>query len=167
VTTGRQTETAEENLPEDTEGEIRLQVTDTDTKEIFVTWAHVSRSKAGLDDPEPLTVVRGPHENIKEDWDIEILDSNLELEEIDEALLQGCIEYSLNESNIINARSEDARALLEYLVEVGEFESVSDGVRTIINVYVDDAYPELVDVYLDAKAERIPSEISTSFDEHE
>ncbi|WP_424005749.1 hypothetical protein ACOZ4I_20110 (plasmid) [Haloarcula salina] len=152
-------------MPDDTDGEIRLQVTDTDTKEIFVTRARVSRSATDLDDPEPLTVVRGPHENIKEDWHIEILESNPELDDIDDEILRDCIEYSRNESNVINARSEDARALLQYLVAVGEFESVSDAVRTIINAYMQDTYPELLDAYLDAKAEQIRDEMSTSFGE--
>jgi len=158
--------TAEENLPDDTDGEIRLQVTDTNTKEIFVTRARVSRSATDLDDPEPLTVVRGPHENIKEDWYIEILESNPELEDIDDEVLRECIEYSRSESNVINARSEDARALLQYLVAVGEFESVSDAVRTIINAYMQDTYPELLDAYLDAKAEQLRDEMSTSFGEN-
>lgn len=158
--------TAEENLPEDTDGEIRLQVTDTDTKEIFVTRARVSQSATDLDDPEPLTVVRGPHENIKEDWYIEILESNPELDDIDDEILRDCIDYSRSESNVINARSEDARALLQYLVAVGEFESVSDAVRTIINAYMQDTYPELLDAYLDAKAERLRDEMSTSFGEN-
>lgn len=158
--------TAEENLPEDTDGEIRLQVTDTNTKEIFVTRARVSRSATDLDDPEPLTVVRGPHENIKEDWHIEILESNPDLDDIDDEILRDCIEYSRSESNVINARSEDARALLQYLVAVGEFESVSDAVRTIINAYMQDTYPELLDAYLDAKAEQLRDEMSTSFGEN-
>ncbi len=158
--------TAEENLPEDTDGEIRLQVTDTNTKEIFVTRARVSRSATDLDDPEPLTVVRGPHENIKEDWHIEILESNPDLNDIDDEILRDCIEYSRRESNVINARSEDARALLQYLVAVGEFESVSDAVRTIINAYMQDTYPELLDAYLDAKAEQLRDEMSTSFGEN-
>ncbi|MBV0925977.1 hypothetical protein KTS45_17375 [Halomicroarcula limicola] len=155
--------TAEENLPDDPEGEVRLQLTNTDTKEIFVTRARVAKSETELDDPEPLTVVRGPHENIKEDWYIEILEANPELEEIDEEILQECIEYSRTESNVINARSEDARALLQYLVAVDEFDSVSDAVRTIVNAYMRETYPELLDAYLDAKAERIRDDLSSSF----
>lgn len=158
--------TAEENLPEDTDGEIRLQVTNTDTKEIFVTRARVSRSESDLQDPEPLTVVRGPHENIEEDWYIEVLESNPELDEVDEDILRECIEYSRTESNVINARSEDARALLQYLVAIEEFDSVSDAVRTIINAYMQDTYPELLDAYLDVKAERLRDEMSTAFGEH-
>ncbi|MBV0902885.1 hypothetical protein [Haloarcula salina] len=141
-------------------------MTDTNTKEIFVTRARVSRSATDLDDPEPLTVVRGPHENIKEDWHIEILESNPDLNDIDDEILRDCIEYSRRESNVINARSEDARALLQYLVAVGEFESVSDAVRTIINAYMQDTYPELLDAYLDAKAEQLRDEMSTSFGEN-
>ncbi|MBX0325310.1 hypothetical protein EGH21_19985 [Halomicroarcula sp. F13] len=155
--------TAEENLPDDPEGEVRIQLTDTDTKEIFVTRARVAESESELDDPEPLTVVRGPHENIKEEWYIDILETNPELGEIDEEILHDCIEYSRTESNVINARSEDARAMLQYLVTVGEFDSVSDAVRTIVNSYMQDAYPELLDAYLDVKAERIRDEISSSF----
>jgi hypothetical protein len=158
--------TAEENLPDDTDGEIQLQVTDTDTKEIFMTRARVSQSATELDDPEPLTVVRGPHENIKEDWHIEILEANPELDEIDEEILRDCIEYSRTESNVINARSEDARAMLQYLVAIEEFDSVSEAVRTIISAHMQDDYPELLDAYLDMKAEQIRDEMSTAFGEH-
>jgi len=158
--------TAEENLPDDTDGEIQLQVTDTDTKEIFMTRARVSQLATDLDDPEPLTVVRGPHENIKEDWYIEILESNPELDEIDEEILRDCIEYSRTESNVINARSEDARAMLQYLVAIEEFDSVSEAVRTIISAHMQDDYPELLDAYLDVKAEQIRDEMSTAFGEH-
>ena len=88
------------------------------------------------------------------------------VEDIDDEVLRECIEYSRSESNVINARSEDARALLQYLVAVGEFESVSDAVRTIINAYMQDTYPELLDAYLDAKAEQLRDEMSTSFGEN-
>jgi len=158
--------TAEENLPDDPNGEVQLQLTDTDTKEIFVTRARVARTETELNDPEPLTVVRGPHENIQEEWYVEILEPNPELEEIDETVLRDCIDYSRTESNVINARSEDARAMVQYLVTVDEFDSVSDAVRTIVNEYMQDAYPELLDAYLDMKAERIREEISSSFGEN-
>jgi len=158
--------TAEENLPDGPNGEVQLQLTDTDTKEIFVTRARVARTENELDDPEPLTVVRGPHENIQEEWYVEILESNPELDEIDDEVLRDCIDYSRTESNVINARSEDARAMVQYLVTIDEFDSVSDAVRTIVNEYMQDAYPELLDAYLDMKAERIREEISSSFGEN-
>jgi hypothetical protein len=157
--------TAKENLPDDPDGEVRIQLTDTDTKEIFVTRARVAESENELEDPEPLTVVRGPHENIEEEWYIDILETNPELDEIDEETLHDCIEYSRTESNVINARSEDARAMLQYLVAVSEFDSVSDAVRTIVNAHIQETYPELLEAYLDVKAERVRDEISSSFGE--
>lgn len=159
--------TSGEELPDDPDGEVRLQVTDTATKKIFVTRARISKSADDLDDPEPLTVVRGPHERIKEHWYIEILEETPDLESIDEELLLEFIEQSRSDSNVINARSEDARAMLQYLVLVDEFGSVSEAVRTMVLDYMQDAYPVLLDSYLDAKAEVVRGELSDSFDSSE
>lgn len=69
--------TSENNLPEDPEGdEIRLQVSDEETKEIFDVKAKVDRDPEKLSDPERLTVVKGPHENIEEEWYLEVIETN-------------------------------------------------------------------------------------------
>jgi len=52
--------TSEDHLPADTDGEISLQVTDQETKHIFTTRARIARDAAELDDPDPLTILRGP-----------------------------------------------------------------------------------------------------------
>ncbi|MFC7115494.1 hypothetical protein ACFQH2_11815 [Natronoarchaeum sp. GCM10025703] len=84
--------TSETNLPENYEdGEIQLQISDKNTKEIFSTQAKVSRDPEDLDDSEPLTVVRGPHENIEEQWYIEILETDTEPGGVDTAVLESVI----------------------------------------------------------------------------
>lgn len=146
--------TSETNLPDDHEdGEIRLQVSDRRTKEIFSTRAKVSKEPEDLDDPEPLTVVRGPHENIEEQWFIDILETDADSETVDADLLSAVMEDLEDDSNIINTRSEDVKILLEYLTRSGEFTSVSEASRSIMLEYIAEAYPELVDEYVDLKVQ--------------
>lgn len=145
--------TSEEHLPEDLSGDITLQVTDTETKEIFRTRARIAREHEELTDPESLTIVRGPHENTEEQWYIDILEADIDLEEIDRELLRECIQKSRDESNIVNARSDDLRALLVYLVETGQYQSVSEAVRAILREHLADHYPALAEEYVDVRTE--------------
>lgn len=146
--------TSETNLPENyKDGTIQLQISDKDTKEIFNTQAKVSRDPEDLDDPEPLTVVRGPHENIEEQWHIEILKTDTGPEGVDSAVLKSVIEDLEDDSNIINTRSEDLKTLLEYLTRSGTFESVSEASRSIMLEYISENYPDLVEEYADLKVQ--------------
>jgi Arc/MetJ-type ribon-helix-helix transcriptional regulator len=153
--------TSEEYLPDDTDGEVTLQVTDTESREIFRTRARVARTPDDLTSPAPLTVVKGPHENIEEQWYIEILESEGEGERetaaaeeaVDADLLRRCIVEAREESDLLNARSEELRALVSYLVRTGEFDSTSDAVRSLLSARLNAAYPNLVDRYVDERTE--------------
>ncbi|WP_101296779.1 hypothetical protein [Halegenticoccus soli] len=145
--------TSEEHLPDDLDGEITLQVTDTQTKEIFVTRARIARDEEDLTDPDSLIVVRGPHESIEEQWYIEIEEADVDLREVDRDLLRDCIQRTRADSNVINARSDEFRALLAYLVETGRYPSVSEAVRSILGDYLSEQYPDLVDAYVDVRTE--------------
>jgi Arc/MetJ-type ribon-helix-helix transcriptional regulator len=153
--------TSEEYLPDDTDGEVTLQVTDTESREIFRTRARVARTPDDLASPAPLTVVKGPHENIEEQWYIEILESEGEGERetaaaeeaVDADLLRRCIVEAREESDLLNARSEELRALVSYLVRTGEFDSTSDAVRSLLSARLNAAYPDLVDRYVDERTE--------------
>lgn len=140
--------TSEEHLPDDVEGDVTLQVTDTDSREIFHTRARVARDPAELDDPEELTVVRGPHENIEEEWYIEVLETGVD-DGVDEAVLRECIEAARGETDLLNARSVELRALLEYLVRTGEYESISAALRSLLSAQLAESHPTLVDRYVD------------------
>ncbi|HET7325132.1 MAG TPA: hypothetical protein VFJ06_12445, partial [Halococcus sp.] len=109
--------TAEDEVPEVPAEAVTIQVTDEETKEIFRTRATIAAEPDDLTDPAPLTVVRGPHENIQEQLYIEVLDAEMDGREIEQDLLRESIQQSRNGSNIVNARSDDLRALLVYLVE--------------------------------------------------
>lgn len=152
--------TSHEHLPDDTDGEVRLQITDQDTKEIFTTRARLARDPDSLSDPTPLTVVRGPHENIEEQWCVEILETDVGDEPVDEALLRECIDRSRKETNVINARSADVRALPSYLVETGEYDSISEAARTNVREQVADTHPELVERYVQLRTERERDELT-------
>jgi hypothetical protein len=143
--------TSEEYLPDETEGEITLQVTDTESREIFRTRARVSRDPDDLVDPAPLTVVRGPHENIEEQWHIEFIETDAADSAVDAILLRDCIEEAREESDLLNARSEELRALLLYLVRDGEFESISEAVRSLLSAQLSSEYSALVDEYVEAR----------------
>jgi Arc/MetJ-type ribon-helix-helix transcriptional regulator len=153
--------TSEEYLPDDTDGEVTLQVTDTESREIFRTRARVARTPDDLTSPAPLTVVKGPHENIEEQWYIEILESEGEGERetaaaeeaVDADLLRRCIVEAREESDLLNARSEELRALVSYLVRTGEFDSTSDAVRSLLSARLNAVYPDLVDRYVDERTE--------------
>jgi hypothetical protein len=145
--------TSEEYLPDDTDGEVTLQVTDAESREIFQTRARVSRVRDDLSSPDPLTVVKGPHENIEEQWYIEILETEEPRGDVDTDLLERCIVEAREESDLVNARSEELRALISYLVRTGEFDSLSDAVRSLLSKQLTAGYPDLVDQYVDERTE--------------
>ncbi|MBB6646355.1 hypothetical protein [Halobellus ruber] len=146
--------TSEDHLPADTGGEITLQVTDGETKHIFTTRARIARDAAELDDPDPLTILRGPHENREEQWYIEIIEADISEPSIDEATLEACFERSHEGSNVLTARGEDVKTLVAYLVETGEYDSVSTAVRSLLREHLSETRPELIDRYVDLRAER-------------
>ncbi len=154
--------TSETNLPEDYESrEIRLQVSDKRTKEIFSTRAKVSKDQEDLNDPEPLTVVRGPHENIEEQWYIDIIEADADAGQVDTEVLRTVLTDLEDDSNIINTRSEDVKTLLEYLTRTGEFASVSEASRTIMLEYLSENYPGLIEEYADLKVQSDRDELLT------
>jgi hypothetical protein len=145
--------TSEDHLPDDTDGEITLQVMDQETKHIFSTRARIARDAADLVDPSPLTILRGPHENREEQWYIEVLETDVGETTVDDAVLRRCLERSKTESNVLTARGEDIKTLVSYLVETGEFESVSVAVRSLLREQLSQSRPELVDRYVDLRTE--------------
>jgi Arc/MetJ-type ribon-helix-helix transcriptional regulator len=146
--------TSEDHLPADTDGEITLQVTDQRTKHIFTTRARIARDAAELDDPDPLTILRGPHENREDRWYIEVIEADISEPTVDEAALETCFERSREGSNVLTARGEDVKTLVAYLVETGEYESVSNAVRSLLRDHLSETRPELVDRYVDLRTER-------------
>jgi hypothetical protein len=159
--------TSENNLPEDPEGdEIRLQVSDEETKEIFDVKAKVDRDPEKLSDPERLTVLKGPHENIEEEWYLEVIETN-DGDGVDTELLGVTMNRIEDQSTVINTRSKEVKTLLQYLTECGEFESVSEASRTIMLEYLSEAYPGLVREYIDLKVESERSELSSELREGE
>jgi Arc/MetJ-type ribon-helix-helix transcriptional regulator len=145
--------TSEEHLPDDLDGEITFQITNAETKEIFMTRARIAHEPEELADPERLTVVRGPHENTEEEWYIDILEADVDAIDIDHDVLRECIRMSRDETNIVNARSDDLRALLMYLVETGHYQSVSGAVRAILREYLAEHFTDLVETYIDERTE--------------
>ena len=146
--------TSEDHLPADTDGEISLQVTDQETKHIFTTRARIARDAAELDDPDPLTILRGPHENREEQWYIEIIEADISEPTVDEATLEACFERSREGSNVLTARGEDVKSLVTYLVETGEYDSVSTAVRSLLGEHLSETRPGLVDRYVELRTER-------------
>lgn len=145
--------TSEDHLPEDTSGEVTIQVMDEQTKEIFETRARIAPTPGELTDPVPLIVTRGPHESIEEEWYIEIIETGVGDRDVDEGVLRDSIRRSREDSNVITARSEDVKALLTYLVETGEYSSLSVAVRSILREHLSETHPELVEEYVELRAE--------------
>ena len=145
--------TSADELPELPNEEVTIQVTNEDTKEIFETRAKIAEESDELVDPAPLTVVRGPHENVKEQWYIEIIDTPINDREIDTRILRKSINQAQEESNIVSTRSDDLRSLLEYLVETGEYTSVSEGVREILLSEFSENHIDLVKEYAKLRTE--------------
>lgn len=158
--------TSETNLPPDPErDEISIQVTDKETKEIFSTRARVSRDSDELDDPAPLTVVKGPHENTEEQWYIEVLETDIDAESVDRGTLERVMDATADDPNVINTRSEEVKTLLRYLVETGQYGSVSEASRKILYEHLSERYPELVDEYVELKVKREQRELTGGSDD--
>lgn len=155
--------TSEEYLPEEPDGEVTLQVTDTESREIFRTRARVSRDTADLTDPAPLVVVKGPHENTEEQWYIEFIETGVGEVDVDVELLWECLEEAHEGSDLLNARSEELRTMLLYLVRDGEFDSISEAVRSLLSAQLSAEYPELVDEYVDARTALERESIAAGF----
>lgn len=156
--------TSEDELAEVPDEEVTIQITDKETKEIFETRAKIAAEPDELTEPNPLTIVRGPHENIQEEWYIEVLDAENSEREIDRELLRDSIEQSHDESNIVSARSDDLRSLLVYLVKTGEYASVSDGVREILFSHLSEEYPKLIESYADVRAKLDREDLTAMLD---
>lgn len=155
--------TSEDHVPDDTSGEVTIQVTDKATKEIFRTRARIAPTAGELSNPQPLTILRGPHENVEDQWYIEFLDADVGGGgmDIDTELLRDCLERSRDGSNVLTARSEDVKAMVQYLVDSGEYDSVSVAVRSLLRDRLAEEYPELVDEYVSLRAERERDEVAT------
>lgn len=138
--------TSEADLPEDG-GEVTLQITDAETKEIFRTRARVATDPAHLSDPTPLTVVSGPHENTEERRYIEVVDDAA----VDEARLRRLLRDQRDESNVVNTRSDDLKVLLRYLVETERYDSTSEAARDLLFEHIASEYPAVLDAYADAR----------------
>ena len=156
--------TSEDELAELPDEEVTIQITDKETKEIFETRAKIAEEPDELTDPAPLTVVRGPHENVQEQWYIDVLDEEVTGREIDRELLRDSIERGRDESNIVSARSDDLRSLLIYLVEVGEYGSVSEGVREILLEHLSKEHSDLIEAYADVRAELDREDLTAMLD---
>lgn len=152
--------TSEEHLPDDLGAEVTVQVTDRETKEIFTTRARVAEDAADLDEPDRLTVVRGPHENIEEEWYIELLEADVDDDRVDHAKLADAVRRTRDGSNIVNTRADDVMAMLDYLVERGRYESVADAARLMLREHLRRTHPALVDAYIEARAEVERDELS-------
>ena len=55
---------------------------------------------------------------------------------------------------MLTARGEDVKTLVAYLVETGEYESVSNAVRSLLRDHLSETRPELVDRYVNLRTER-------------
>lgn len=147
--------TSETNIPSNVDNEeVNIQITDKETKEIFNTRARISRDSEDLSDPVPLTVVKGPHENTEEQWYIDILETDPDSGYVDRDVLRTVVEETEEDETVINTRSEEVKTLLRYLVETGEYSSVSQASRTIMYEYLTENHSELVDEYVDLKVKR-------------
>jgi Arc/MetJ-type ribon-helix-helix transcriptional regulator len=137
--------TAEEHLPTAVPAETTLQITDAQTKRIFEAQVRIARQPDALTDPEPLTVVTGPHESDSETWYVQLLD-DVELG-VDEPLLRSLADEQESTSNIVNTRSDDLKVLLRYLVESGEYDSTAEALRTVVFERLAEERPDLLRAY--------------------
>ncbi|MFC6718355.1 ubiD operon protein [Natrialbaceae archaeon GCM10025810] len=144
--------TAEEHLPEAGEGETVLQIRDAETKKIFRSQVRIAKDADRLEHPEPLSVVKGPHENTREQWYVEFVDEREAVEERLERLLR----EQREESNVLNTRSADLKVLLRYLVETGEYDSTAEAARDLLLAQFADEYPSLLETYAECKVEFEP-----------
>lgn len=144
--------TSAEHLPEESRIETTLQITDAQTKRIFEARVRIAQDPDELTEPEPLTVVAGPHENVSETRYIELLDET-EGTGIDEELLTRLTTEQEMTSNILNTRSDDLKVLLRYLVESGEYESTADALREIVFDHLAAERSGLLDTYMKVRSE--------------
>ena len=135
--------TVGEHVPDAEGGETVLQIRDAETKEIFRTRARVARDPDRLEDPEPLEVVKGPHENTTEQWYVELLEED----DVDRSCLERLLEEQRERSNVINTRSDDLNVLLRYLVEAGHHESTSEAARALLLERIAEEHPSLLEAY--------------------
>lgn len=144
--------TSEENLPEESGAETTLQITDARTKRIFEARVRIARDPEDLADPEPLTVVAGPHESVSETRYVELLDGT-DVTGVDEDLLGRLATEQETTSNICNTRSDDLKVLLRYLVETGEYDSTADALREVAFDHLAAERPALLEAYADVRRE--------------
>jgi hypothetical protein len=144
--------TAEEHLPDDAQTETMLQITDARSKRIFEARVRIAREPDELTDPQPLTVVSGPHESVSKEWYVELLDE-VDATGIDEDLLRRLANDQETTSNIVNTRSDDLKVLLRYLVEAGEYDSTADALREIAFDYLAGEQPALLEAYEEIRTE--------------
>ncbi|MFB6180090.1 MAG: ubiD operon protein [Halorientalis sp.] len=144
--------TAADNLPEERRAETTLQVTDAQTKRIFEARVRIAREPDALTDPQPLTVVTGPHESVSEEWYVELIDE-IDPSGVDEERLRRLADEQQTRSNVVNTRSEDLNVLLRYLVETGEYESTAGAIRTMAFEYMATEYPTLLERYDELRTE--------------
>ena len=140
--------TSEEHVPDD-EGEAVIQIRDAETKAIFRTRARVSRDPDGLEDPQPLSVVRGPHENRREQWYVELVDEDA----VEEDRLERLSREQREASNVVNTRSDDLKVLLRYLVETGHYESTAAAARRLAFEGLAADHPSLLETYDELRTE--------------
>lgn len=145
--------TSEEHLPGNQDGKVTIQVRDANSKKIFTTRAEIAEEESELADPEPLTVLRGPHENIEDEWYIDIIEADPGTVETDRESMRECIDES-REKDLVNTRSEEVKALIAYLVETGEYESVSDALRSLIMDALTEEYPQHLEAYVEIRSEQ-------------
>jgi hypothetical protein len=144
--------TSAEHLPEESQTETTLQITDAQTKRIFEARVRIAPDPDELTDPEPLTVVAGPHESVSETRYVELLDET-DATGLDTELLGRLATEQESTSNILNTRSDDLKVLLRYLVETGEYESTADALREIAFDHLAAQRPALLDTYAEVRDE--------------
>ncbi len=144
--------TAEEHLPDEEQTETTLQITDAETKRIFEARVRIAREPDELTDPQSLTVVTGPHENVSEERYIELIDE-IDSAGINEDLLRRLAADQETTSNIVNTRSDDLKVVLRYLVESGQYDSTAEALREISFQYLAENQPALLAAYEDVRTE--------------
>lgn len=145
--------TSADHLPEEPQTETTLQITDAQTKRIFEARVRIAKDPAELTDPEPLTIVAGPHESVSETRYVELLDET-DATGLDHELMAHLAAEQETASNILNTRSDDLKILLQYLVETGEYESTSAALREIAFDHLATEQPALLDAYAEVRRER-------------
>lgn len=144
--------TSEEHLPEEPGTETTLQITDAETKRIFEARVRIAREPDELTDPCRLTVVAGPHESVRKEWYVELLDE-VDAAGINEDLLRRLADEQASTSNIINTRSNDLKVVLRYLVESGQYESTAAALREIAFQHLAAERPALLEAYENVRTE--------------